>query len=243
MIDVVLKPDQIAAERLDGSQVVVFDVLRATSTVVTALANGACEVRLYGEVEETLAARAGIDGKTVLGGERRSVRIDGFDCGNSPAEYSAAMVRGATVLLTTTNGTRAAVAVSAARHILLGSLMNAGATAEALAERATGIDTLLVCAGTDGDYSIEDTIGAGAVLWRLRELAPKLAKSFTDRAWIAHAAFAGARADLAAALRLGHGAANIIRAGCEADIADCARLDARPLVVRVEHAPLRAVVG
>lgn len=241
MIDVVLLPGRISAERLSHSQVVVLDVLRATSTAVTALANGAREVRLFDDVQATCTARAGVDGPVVLGGERHCVKIAGFDVGNSPAEYATEVLGGATVLLTTTNGTRAAVEVAASSDVFLGCLLNASATARALLGRIQQLDTLLVCAGTDGDNSIEDIIGAGAIIWQLRQLEHSLTSSFADTAWIAYETFAAARQDLAAALRLGRGGIQLIEAGLADDIDWCARVDSRPIVARVLHAPLRAV--
>jgi 2-phosphosulfolactate phosphatase len=241
MIDVALLPSHVATERLDRSQVVVLDVLRATSTIVTALANGAREVRLFDDLDEASSARAGMAGPCMLGGERQCVKVPGFDVGNSPAEYTGYVVAGTTVLLSTTNGTRAAIAVAGAREIFLGSLLNAAATAGALLPHIGELETLLVCAGTNGVQSLEDVIGAGAIAWHLHQAKPSLATEFTDNTWIAYHAFTTARHDLPVALRLGSGGIQIIKADLAEDIDACARLDSQSIVVKVLPGPLRAV--
>lgn len=246
MIDVAMLPSEVLHERLSGAQVVVLDVLRATTTAVTALANGAHEVRLFGDVDSAREAREQEKGRVVLGGERHCVRIAGFDAGNSPGEYGEDVVGGATVLLTTTNGTRAAAAVSAASELYLGAIVNATATARVLAAGRARLDTILVCAGTDGGRALEDVIGAGAILAALLRdagaRAGEVGAGFTDSAWIAHEVFVGAAGDLAGALRRGRGGAQLMKAGFGGDIELCARLDARPIAVRVLREPLRAVL-
>src|SRR5262245_64673230 len=101
-------PNEVAERQLQGSAVAVIDVLRATSTICQALASGAREVVPFVEIDEARAAaeRAG-RANVVLGGERKGLPIDGFDLGNSPAEYSASRVGGRAVYITTTTGTRA----------------------------------------------------------------------------------------------------------------------------------------
>ena len=241
MIDVVFLPSQMDAGRLPGAQVVVLDILRATSTIVTALANRAKEVRLFADIESAVAAKGGVVGPVLLAGERGCVKVEGFDCGNSPAEYAVHKVGNATILLTTTNGTVAAVAAQAARRMLIGSLLNSAATAKALLKEINATDTLLVCAGTNGQVSCEDIIGAGAILFQIMQQTYNPSLPFTDRAWIAYHAFAGVRQKLGAALRLGAGGINLIEAGLEDDIDLCAQLDAVPVVVGLEREPLRAV--
>jgi len=222
MIDVIFGPWLLDRSRLTGAQVVVLDVLRATSAMVTALHHGAKEIRLFPTPEEVLAARAGAAVPVILGGERGCLKVPGFDVGNSPAEYATPATRGATILMSTTNGTRALLAVQDARRVLVGALLNATATADALLEEYIQGDTLLVCAGTEGQIAIEDTIGAGAILWQLMQRTLSTALPFTDSAWIAYQTYAAVRPRLGAGLRLGRGAVNLIRAGLEEDIDRCA---------------------
>ena len=240
MIDVVLTPAQLADRDLANAQVVILDILRASTTIVAALASGAREVRLFDSVDSARAARtawpsAGNFGPVVLGGERQCVKVEGFDLGNSPREYQTHAVGGATVLLSTTNGTRAAIAARdrGAQQIYVGSLLNATATAKALAEEIQTRDTVLLCAGTLGQPSCEDLIGAGAILFSLLGHTYRADLPFSDLAWVAYHTFTAVRPRLGAALRLGQGGINVIEAGLEDDIDVCAAIDACDLVVEV----------
>lgn len=229
MIDVVLLPAHLDAARLPRSQVVILDVLRASTTIVTALANGARDVRLFPDIPSATAAKSALPPPVLLGGERHCVRIEGFDLANSPAEYATERVGGASVLLTTTNGTVAAHAAQAAAITYIAALTNARATALALLERITTHDTLLLCAGTDGRPAVEDLIGAGAILWSILDITHSVALPFTDTAWMAYHTFSATRKMLPAALRLGQGGINLIEAGLEDDIDRCAAMDTHTL--------------
>ena len=152
---------------------VVFDVLRATSTMVTALGNGAAAIAPAAEIPEALSIRER-QPEVLLAGERDGVRIEGhltggvsFDLGNSPREFTAASVGGRIVAMTTTNGTRALRACAPASAVLVGSFLNLRATAEYIAEQAPP-NLLLVCSGTLDQVAYEDVLGAGALcdsLW------------------------------------------------------------------------------
>jgi 2-phosphosulfolactate phosphatase len=167
-IDVVLKVEDIKKEHLSGQTAIVFDVLRATSTIVTALASGCREVTAVETVTEALSI-AQDRPEVILGGERESLLIPGFHLGNSPLEYVKEKVGGKVVVMTTTNGTRAIRrAAEGSKEVLIGSLLNAGAVAgEAL---NTGRDIVLICAGTRGEISLEDTVAAGIVIWEVQKL-------------------------------------------------------------------------
>jgi len=244
MIDVILSPAELAGRELGGAQVVVLDVLRATSTIVTALANGARDVVMFGTLDEARTAKASGRFKVpvVLAGESNCLRPADFDLGNSPREFVTEKIGGATILLATTNGTRAAVAAKAARRMLMGSLLNAGATAEALAAEIGEGDTILVCAGTNGALAFEDVVGAGAILWGILRTTYRADLPFTDKAWLAYHAYSGVKNLLPAALRLGAGGINVMEAGLEEDIDHCARLDAMPVLAVVGQG-LRVVRG
>lgn len=238
MIDVVLTPTRLDPFALPRAQVVVIDVLRASSTIVTALANGATQVQLFAEPEEAAACGSKASGPVRTAGERKCVKIPGFDLGNSPGEFEPHTVGGAGVFLCTTNGTRAAAAAKSAQQMYIGSLLNAGATAKALLPRIDELDTLLIPAGTDGRESLEDFLGAGAILWHILggTLRPNL--PFTDTAWMAYHAFSAVRNHLRPALRLGIGGINLIENGFEDDIDRCAELDSKPVVARAAEGTL-----
>jgi 2-phosphosulfolactate phosphatase len=148
--------------------VVVIDVLRATSTIIHALAGGVRSVLPVGSVEEAarMAEQIGRDA-VLLCGERDCQPIRGFHLGNSPAEFTPERVGGTTLIMTTTNGTVALLAAAAAERVQIGALLNAGAVARAIAQ--SGDDTLLLCAGREGSFALEDAICAGRIIRRVRE--------------------------------------------------------------------------
>lgn len=163
-----LEPALCQPHELTGAVAVVIDVLRATTTMIYALAASAREIRPCVSVEHARELSAGFaPGTALLGGERQGVRIDGFDLGNSPAEYDVATVRGKTILFTTTNGTRALDHARQARCILVAGFVNARAVVDRL-EKSTG-DIQLLCAGTDRRPTREDVLLAGLLLSRLLE--------------------------------------------------------------------------
>jgi 2-phosphosulfolactate phosphatase len=175
-VHVALTPDE-AGRAPTG---IVIDVIRATSTICQALAAGYERVLCAAEVEEAFALRDELGG--VLGGERGNVLVPGFDLGNSPREYVEP--RGETLILTTTNGTRAILSAAAAgaETVLVGSLLNLEAVAVAA---AGGGDVEVVCAGLQGRFTIDDAYCAGRMVELLggersdaAEAAFRLARSF-----------------------------------------------------------------
>jgi 2-phosphosulfolactate phosphatase len=168
------------AEAEHAPTAIVVDVVRATSTIVQALASGYRRVLCCAEVEEALELRARLR-KGVLAGERNAVEIPGFDLGNSPREFVDPL--GETLILTTTNGTRAIlVAAESAETVLVGSLLNLAAVAAAARE---GGDVEVVCAGLRGRFTIDDAYCAGRIAELVggqrsdaAEAAVRLARSF-----------------------------------------------------------------
>ena len=173
-IEAILTPAELPAlaqRDLRATACVVFDVLRATSTFVTALHHGAKAIIPVSEIAEALQikkseARSQKPELILLGGERNGVRIStggiNFDLGNSPREYTPEKVRGKTIVSTTTNGTRALRACVGAKTILASSFLNLRATAEFL-RRNNFENILLVCAGTGENQADEDVLAAGAL--------------------------------------------------------------------------------
>lgn len=156
-------PTLIPESNLTGGVAVIIDILRASSTIVTALHHGADCVIPCGTPEAARKIRAASNGRDVLlGGERGGVLIDGFDCGNSPAEYSEDRVSGRTIAFTTTNGTNALLQSSEASTILIGSFLNQQAVVDRLLADHSPIH--LVCAGTNGEVAGEDVLFAGAII-------------------------------------------------------------------------------
>jgi 2-phosphosulfolactate phosphatase len=166
-IDVALSPAEIALLRereLSGVTCVVFDVLRATSSMVTAFGHGVRAVVPVETIEEAWKWKRH-EPEVILGGERHGERIEGFDLGNSPLEYCAGL-DGKKVVTTTTNGTVALRACAGAQRVLVGALLNLGAVIGKL-ERLSPERVLLVCAGTFADFALEDAVAAGRVVERM----------------------------------------------------------------------------
>ena len=156
LVDVAFTP----AERVSAPIAVVVDVLRATSTMAQALAAGYRRVLCCAEIEEARSLRAELP-DALVGGERKAVRIEGFDVGASPREFLEA--RAETLILTTTNGTRTILAAAeACEEVLLGSLLNLDAVVRAVRER--GRDVVVVCAGFQGAFALDDAYCAGRIV-------------------------------------------------------------------------------
>jgi len=224
MIDVILSPPEIdlLPERdLAGCVAVVFDVLRATSTMVTALSHGAAGVWPARSIEEAWALKEKRPG-ALLGGERHGEKIAGFDLGNSPLEYGE-NVRGREIISTTTNGTIALRAVDHADRVLAASLLNNGAVAAHLAaEPLRGM--VLVCAGTFREAALEDVLAAGMLISLLPGCVPG------DSAQLALALYRQEAGDLGGALRRGRNGRALIAKGREAEVAWCAQASRLPVV-------------
>ncbi len=174
-LDVLFTPadfTELKNRNLDQSLCVVFDVFRATSSMITALANGAAAVIPVGEIPEALEIRRR-DTSVLLAGEREGLRIGAaltggaeFDFGNSPREFTRERVAGRTIVSTTTNGTRALRACAHAKAVLVGSFLNLTATAQAV-EQQNPESLIVICSGTFEQTALEDALGAGALCERL----------------------------------------------------------------------------
>jgi len=169
-IDVYFTPLGLKEEDLAGRGVVVIDVLRATTTIVTALANGAKAVVPAASSEEAVRLTANLEKNGILlAGERKSLKIEGFQLGNSPREMTPEVVAGKTIFLSTTNGAPALVAAQGGAPVLVG----AAANFSALAERARAVfaergDLAVVCAGREKQFALEDAYTAGRLVKAVR---------------------------------------------------------------------------
>jgi 2-phosphosulfolactate phosphatase len=215
---------------------VVGDVLRATTTIVTALAAGCRAVLPCAEVEEARALARSLPGKVLLGGERGGRPLPGFDLGNSPGEYTPAVCRDATLVLTTSNGTRALLHASSAEAVLVAAFVNLRAVCEHLRGEARPVHVL--CAAEAGQPALEDVLLAGALVQALDADGPT---QLDDSARLALACFGMYGHDLEAALRLGGGGARLLALGYDEDIRAAAGLDRFTLVPEVRRDPLRVV--
>jgi 2-phosphosulfolactate phosphatase len=228
-----------------GGIAVVIDVLRASTTIVTALAHGAALVLPRGSIAEaraTAAARAG----ALLGGERGGIKIAGFDLGNSPAEYTADRVAGRPVVITTTNGTAALAACHEAVDVLVGAIVNrtvVAVTARRLAGERGCTAIHLVCAGTDGHVTEEDVLAAGAILDAaghgpaathdtLDLPAREALRLFRD---LTAAGRVGLEQRIATTFRTCRGGENLLALGMAGDLPLAAAIDSLAIVPRLDR--------
>lgn len=166
-IDVAFLPKDVEGRDLSAVVCIVIDVFRATTSMVTAFANGCQSIIPVRSIEEAQEIAKQLKQDTyLLVGERNGQRIDGFHLGNSPSEFTADNVAGKKLIMTTTNGTLAVKSVEDANEVLIGCFLNA----ESVGQRAKEFnkDILIVCAGTDQRFSLEDSLCAGVlvdILW------------------------------------------------------------------------------
>jgi 2-phosphosulfolactate phosphatase len=172
-IDVVATADAVVPSRLAGTTALVIDVLRASTTIIMALGNGAACVVPVESLEDARARKTALGPEAILAGERHGDPPEGFDLGNSPREFTAERVRGRTIVLTTSNGTRALAAARGAAAVGVAGFVNARAAVGWASAR--GGDVVLVCSGALGAPSLEDETCAGLLAARLLAQAPAAA--------------------------------------------------------------------
>jgi 2-phosphosulfolactate phosphatase len=226
-IDVVPTAEAAVVARLRGSTVLVVDVLRASTTIIAALANGCAAVVPATDPEEARRRAAAFPaGAVLIAGERRGEPLRGFDLGNSPLEFTRERVAGRTVVLTTSNGTRALAAARGAGAVGVAALVNLGAAARWA--RAGGRDVTVLCAGERGAPSLEDQVCAGLLVERLLDGSGEAVPTEAARAALAAARPYGA--DVARLARDSGWARHLAARGRGGDVAACLALDTTTLV-------------
>lgn len=228
-IDVYFTPGELTGAELPD-RVVVLDVLRATSTIVEALANGARAVVPVATADDAGRIAQGIGrDSVVLCGERKGLPIEGFDLGNSPLEFGADAVADLTLVMTTTNGTRAFLAVGGAQgEVLAGSFLNLGAVVSRLA--AADAPTALLCAGREGRFALEDALCAGAIVRGLEEAGTRVEGN--DGAIAAGSLAARHLSKLEKALAATAAGRRLAEIGRAEDVVFCATVDRTDVVPR-----------
>ena len=182
---VLMTREEIEPEKLPGATVVILDVLLATTTLLTAFENGARGVYPVVSLEEADEVGDGLDPSSLLrGGEQDAERIEGYDLGPYPKEYAPEAVAGKDVVFVTTNGTRAIGSSTGARELLLGCLRNAPAVARHL-EGSQAESVYVICAGSAGRFTLEDFLGASAILSHLNRDGYLDGWRLNDAAWMA----------------------------------------------------------
>ncbi|MFC4078237.1 2-phosphosulfolactate phosphatase [Salinithrix halophila] len=217
--------DELHSDTLTNRTVVVIDAFRASSCIVTALLHGASWVRPAETVSE---AREQSGDGILTGGERFSKPLEGFDLGNSPADYASPAIRNKGIVMTTTNGTRALMKASKASDILIGCFLNASACARVV--QSLHRDVVFLCAGTRGHFSLEDGIAAGLILHRLSALDPSLGVDDLGRALL-HS-WLSCRSHLWETLSQSQSGQRLIGRGHKQDVMDCLQVDSCNAVPR-----------
>lgn len=239
-LDYVDFPTGLSKFDLTTRTAVVFDVLRATTSIVTALSNGATEIRAFGELDEARAAYKSATGAKLLSGELHTVKPDDFDMGNRPPEFTRERVEGKTIFFATTNGTRAARACSTAGRTYVATIQNASAMARRLV--ADGADVVLVGSGVNGVPGGEDLDGIATVADAVVRLRPEVSVSSELRSLIASSSWLSNDFDRVERLRNSPGGRNIIKVKLDADIPFVAELDRVNLVASVRHGTAFATI-
>ena len=219
-LDVALTADMVTPAQVQASTVLVVDVLRASTTMITALDNGCAGLVPVADPAEAFRRKRQAGDGALVAGERRGVTVEGFDLGNSPLEFTRERVGGRLVIFTTSNGTRALLAARPALAVGVAALVNV--TAAAAWALAFGCDVTVLCAGELGAVSLEDQVCAGLLVDRLvrtepraemteaarqalevgRGYAKSVARLANDSSWGRHLSLAGRAADVTACLVL-----------------------------------------
>jgi len=225
--EVFLTYSSVSEEDVRDRTVVVIDVLRACSTIVTALDHGARAVMPVADMAEAGRIVSNLDPDVYrLGGERDGEKIDGYDLGNSPLEYTQDTVETRDIVLNTTNGTRALKQATTAEHLVAGCFLNADRVVDFVQEVDNQVT--IVCAGRQNRLALEDTLCAGLLLARLWDREEP--DVVTDSAHTAFTLYETDRDDLSSALRGANHAERLIQQGYEDDLDYCFRTDTVPVL-------------
>ena len=236
-IDTFLTVPEVDPAVVEGRTALVIDVIRATTTIVQAISNGARAVYPTESSEEAikLASSLGRD-EVLLCGERGGLRIDGFDLGNSPSEYKPEVVEGKQLVMSTTNGTRAFVAAEHAERVVPVSLVNLTAAAESAV--ADGPEKLVViCSGKDNRFSLDDAVCAGYLIREIQKVSgivPDLGDA--GRTTVELAQRFEPTEDFLKSTAAGRA---LVDVGLEADLAFCARMNLHRVVPEMQDRIIR----
>jgi 2-phosphosulfolactate phosphatase len=236
-IDIQLVPSPPDSNILSDRTVVVIDVLRATSVMARAMSQGASEIIPVATVEEAFQKRKVLPRESViLGGERGSKKIPGFDLGNSPREYVAERIKGKKLILTTTNGTKAFHLVSSGKEILVGSFFNISVTAQQCLE--LNRDLFIFPSGDEGNFSLEDNLCGGMLIDRMMKIGRKRI-ALTDASHCAQILYERYKANILEAFRLSLHGQELVKRGFGEDLIYCAQIDITDVIPQFKEGVIR----
>jgi len=226
-LEVIFSPVQTDELFYTGKTTVIIDVLRASTTIVTALTNGAKEIVPVGTIEFAVKVSGGMfGGQTLLGGERNTKKIEGFALGNSPSEYTKEIVSGKTIVFYSTNGSQAIVKAKYSNNLFICAFNNLESLAAHLKE--LNEDVVILCSGNNNFFSLEDSVCAGRLI---QEIADKSSKVIlTDSANAASAMYKTFGKNIKKLLRETEHGQLLLNNGYENDLDYCARLNGTNII-------------
>jgi 2-phosphosulfolactate phosphatase len=229
--DVFFVPVGLTAAELQGRAVFVIDILRATTTLCAALHHGAKAILPVASTEEALRLAQTIGSTDVLlAGERNCVSIPGFHLGNSPLEMSEATVRGKTLVVTTSNGSKALLACQGAAAVFLAAAVNLSAAAERARDALNGgQDVSIVCAGRENSFSLDDAYCAGRLTSAIFG-GTRPRKALNDAGLASLDLVRRYGSNWKRPLAYSRAGRELVRLGFRADLREAARLDAHPVL-------------
>jgi 2-phosphosulfolactate phosphatase len=228
-IDVCLSPNLLPLYNLEGKLVIVVDVLRATSCMVTAIAHGVDHIIPFDNLENCAALKA--EGY-LTAAERDGQQIEGFDFGNSPFTYMSSDLKGKNLAVTTTNGTACIKLSAGAKEIGIGSFLNLRAVAAYI--RTTKSDVVIACSAWKGKPNSEDTLFAGALIELLPELLPE-----SDNCLLAQTLWVAAKENPTAFINQTTHVQRLHKLGIVDDIAFCMQPDIYPIMLLMQEGKIR----
>lgn len=231
-LDVLLTPGELLPGEIAGRTVVVLDVLRATTSIVEAMASGARTLFPVATIEEAIGLAKTLGREEVLlAGERKALPIEGFDLGNSPSDFTAERVGGKFVVMSTTNGTLALIAAASGGRVIVGAWTNFQAVVDELVR--SGADPVFLCAGRDRVFGLEDAVCAGQMAAAVMKALPDVEWEMNDGA-VAALALAEEFSDPATLFPRTSAGRAIVEAGLGDDLEWCARTDLRDVLPVLE---------
>lgn len=220
-IDVAFVPEEVHPSEITDKSVLIVDILRATSTITVAIANGASYLIPVNTPKEAFELYEHHHRNAILGGEVEGKRIAGFDLGNSASEYLPSVVEGKPIIMRTTNGTRTINVCKSALNLVIGSFLNKTSCCRYLLE--LGCDILIVCSGKEGHFGIEDAVFAGACVYILHQQMSNIEK--TDSAFACEMMYQQSQSDILGLLCKSEHGKYLVDIGLGDDLILCAKED------------------
>lgn len=217
-IEVCFTPEEYKTGDYESFTAVVIDVLRATTSIATAFHNGCRQIVPVEQVQQAFQKKEQLYPEAILAGERNGILITGFDLGNSPLEYNHDTVKDKTLIMTTTNGTMALNMASSGQKVYAAAFVNARAICAKLIEE--GRPVVILCAGTDGRFSVEDALCAGLIADRLQHHY-----HLSDKALAVQAMYEAYKANLVERVGQSSHARYLTELGFAADVKLCLEQD------------------